>query len=121
MKKKHIEIRIEQCLSLRKLSECKRRKVGALLLDPVRNVILCDGYNGTARGGSDHCGDGRPCERERLNIESGTRMEIGFCIHAEQNVICNAAANGIKTSGAWLLVSTSPCINCAKLIHQCGV
>ena len=38
MKEKHIRVRIEQCLALAKASNCPRRKFGALLLDPTRNV-----------------------------------------------------------------------------------
>ena len=47
-------------------------------------------------------------------------MEIG-CHHAEMNVICNAAANGVATDGAWLIVTGEPCLLCAKLIHHAGI
>ena len=53
-------------------------------------------------------------------MESGTRVEIG-CHHAEMNVICNAAANGVPTRNAWLIVTGEPCIMCAKLIHHAGI
>ena len=119
MKDKHVRIRIEQCLALSKASNCPRRKFGALLLDPTRNVILMDGYNGGPRGGGKLCG-GDECLRDTENVESGTRMEIG-CHHAEMNVICNAAANGVPTRGAWLLVTGEPCIMCSKLIHHAGI
>ena len=56
MKDKHIRIRVEQCLALAKASNCPRRTFGALLLDPTRNVILMDGYNGAPRGGGRLCG-----------------------------------------------------------------
>ena len=119
MKAKHIAIRVEQCLALAKASNCPRRKFGALLLDPGRNVILMDGYNGGPRGGGDLCG-GSECLRDTMSITSGTRMEIG-CHHAEMNVICNAAANGVPTRGAWLIVNGEPCTMCAKLIHHSGI
>lgn len=119
MKEKHIQIRIEQCLVLAKASNCPRRKFGALLLDPTRNVILMDGYNGGPRGGGVLCG-GSSCLRDDLQVQSGTRMEIG-CHHAEMNVICNAAASGVACRGAWLLVTGEPCILCAKLIHHAGI
>jgi len=77
VKDKHIRIRVEQCLALAKASNCPRRKFGALLLDPERNVILMDGYNGGPRGGGELCG-GDVCLRDVLNVESGTRMESGF-------------------------------------------
>ena len=53
-------------------------------------------------------------------IESGTRMEIG-CHHAEMNLICNAAAAGVPTAGAWLIMTGEPCLLCAKLIHHAGI
>ncbi len=119
MKEKHIRIRIEQCLTLAKASNCVRRKFGALLVDPTRNVVLMDGYNGGPRGGGELCG-GDVCLRDAEHVASGTRMEIG-CHHAEMNVICNAAANGVPTRGAWLLVTGEPCLLCAKLIHHAGI
>jgi len=119
MKPKHLSIRVEQCLSLSKASNCPRRKFGALLLDPERNVVLMDGYNGGPRGGGDLCG-GDVCLRETMKVESGTRVEIG-CHHAEMNVICNAAASGVATRGAWLIVNGEPCPMCAKLIHHAGI
>lgn len=119
MKQKHIRIRIEQCLVLSQASNCPRRKFGALLLDPGRNVVLMDGYNGGPRGGGELCG-GDICLRDAHNVESGTRMEIG-CHHAEMNVICNCAASGVPTRGAWLVVTGEPCMMCAKLIHHAGI
>lgn len=119
MKSKHISIRVEQCLALAKASNCPRRKFGALLVDPNRNVILMDGYNGGPRGGGSLCG-GDECLRDTQNVTSGTRMEVG-CHHAEMNVVCNAAANGVPTRGAWLIVTGEPCILCAKLIHHAGI
>ena len=119
MKEKHIRIRIEQCLLLAEASNCPRRKFGALLLDPSRNVVLMDGYNGGPRGGGALCG-GEECLRDTQCVQSGTRMEVG-CHHAEMNVICNAAANGVSTRGAWLLVTGEPCTMCSKLIHHAAI
>jgi len=119
MKEKHIRIRIEQCLALANASNCPRRKFGALLVDPRRNVVLMDGYNGGPRGGGELCG-GDACLRDTLGVKSGTRMEIG-CHHAEMNVICNAAANGVATGGAWLIINGEPCVLCSKLIHHAGI
>jgi dCMP deaminase len=119
MKEKHVRIRVEQCLALANASNCPRRKFGALLLDPVRNVILMDGYNGGPRGGGELCG-GDACLRDTMGVKSGTRMEIG-CHHAEMNVVCNAAANGVACKDAWLIVTGEPCLLCAKLIHHAGI
>ncbi|MFO0685211.1 MAG: deaminase [Sandaracinus sp.] len=119
MKDKHVRIRIAQCLALAEASNCPRRKFGALLLDPDRNVILMDGYNGAPRGGGTLCG-GEVCLRDVQKVPSGTRIEIG-CHHAEMNVICNAAASGVACRGAWLIVTGEPCLMCSKLIHHAGI
>lgn len=119
MKDKHVRIRIEQCLTLAKASNCVRRTFGAMLVDPNRNVVLMDGYNGGPRNGGRLCG-GDVCLRDTQGVESGTRMEIG-CHHAETNVICNAAAGGVATHGAWMIVTGEPCMMCAKLIHHAGI
>jgi dCMP deaminase len=119
VKEKHVRIRIEQCLALAKASNCPRRKFGALLLDPERNVVLMDGYNGGPRGGGELCG-GESCLRDTMGVVSGTRMELG-CHHAEMNVICNCAAAGVATRGAWLVVTGEPCMICAKLLHHAGI
>ena len=60
------------------------------------------------------------CLRDSEEVKSGTRVEIG-CHHAEMNVICNAAANGVSTKGAWLIVTGEPCLMCAKLMHHSGI
>lgn len=58
--------RIEQCLTLSKMSPCVRRQFGAMIIDPDRNTILSDGYNGGPRKGSKLCAGTQAgyCERE---------------------------------------------------------
>ena len=119
MKPKHIDVRIAQCLALSQLSSCSRRKFGALLLDPERNQIIGEGYNGPPRKGGELCG-GDCCLRDTKKIPSGTQVEVG-CHHAEMNVICNAAAFGTPTRGSWMFVTGEPCMMCAKLIHHAGI
>lgn len=72
MKDKHLQIRIEQCLALAKASNCPRRKFGALLVDPERNVILMDGYNGGPRGAAGALCGGHFCERDGIKPEDLT-------------------------------------------------
>ena len=119
LKDKHIGIRISQCAMLASASPCPRARFGAMLIDPERNTVLADGYNGGPRGGSALCG-GSVCLRDEGQIPSGVSVEVG-CHHAEMNVICNAAANGTATRGAWLIVTGEPCFLCAKLIHHAGI
>jgi len=62
-------------------------KVGALAVKDKR--ILATGYNG-APAGLAHCLD-LGCMREKLGIPSGQRHELCRALHAEQNVIIQAA------------------------------
>ncbi len=93
-------------------STCRRRKVGAILVKDKR--ILATGYNG-APSGLPHCLD-IGCLREDNNIPSGQRHELCRGLHAEQNVIIQAARYGIPIQGAILYCTTRPCVICAKMI-----
>jgi len=119
MDKRHIHARLSQALALSQLSSCIRRKVAALILSPDTLSVICDGYNGPPRKGPKVCG-GDHCERERLQITSGTQNDIG-CYHAEQNAILNAARQGASTSGAIMICTTSPCLSCARAIYHAGI
>nr|MBP7088532.1 cytidine deaminase [Candidatus Omnitrophota bacterium] len=68
-------------------ASCLRRKVGAVLVKDKQ--ILATGYNGAPRG-IVHC-EVIGCLRQKLNIPSGERHEICRGLHAEQNVILQAA------------------------------
>jgi len=120
MKEKHLQARIKQCLTLAECSPCPRHKFGTIILEPERNVILVDGYNGTPRSSKNKLCGGDVCLRDVLQIPTGTRPEIG-CDHSEANAICNAAHSGTAIGKGILLVNGEPCLACAKLIHQCGI
>lgn len=118
MKEKHVDVRIEQCIALAKLSPCPRRQFGAMLIDPRTNSVIADGYNGTSRGATGPLCRGDTCERD--GVQSGTRLELG-CHHAESNALANAARRGSSTEGAWLIVSGEPCLMCAKQLYHAGI
>ena len=42
-------------------------------------------------------------------------------LHAEANAITKIARSSQNSDGATLYVTASPCIDCAKLIIQCGI
>lgn len=93
-------------------STCKRHKVGAIAVKDKK--ILTTGYNGAAAGLKDCLELG--CLRDERGIASGTRHEICRAIHAEQNVIIQAALHGINLEGATIYCTHSPCILCAKML-----
>src|SRR4030043_2334050 len=93
-------------------STCRRHHVGAVA---VKNKhILTTGYNGAPAGAQDCLELG--CLRDELNIPSGTRHEICRGIHAEPNVIIQAALHGVSLEGATIYCTHSPCILCAKML-----
>uniref|UniRef100_A0A7C4AI44 Cytidine deaminase n=1 Tax=Fundidesulfovibrio putealis TaxID=270496 RepID=A0A7C4AI44_9BACT len=98
-------------------STCLRRKVGAVAVKDKR--VLATGYNG-APAGTAHCLD-IGCLREQLGIPSGQRHELCRGLHAEQNVIIQAAVHGVSIAGAHLYCTTQPCIICTKMLINCGI
>lgn len=98
-------------------STCLRRKVGAIAVRDRH--ILATGYNG-APSGLAHCLETR-CLRKDMGIPSGQRHEICRGLHAEQNVIIQAAAQGISIAGASLFCTTHPCVVCSKMLINCGI
>ncbi|MDR2915308.1 MAG: dCMP deaminase family protein [Tannerella sp.] len=87
-------------------SYCKRRQVGALI---VKNqMIISDGYNGTPAGFENIC-------------EDENNKTKPYVLHAEANAITKVAASNNNSAGATIYVTSSPCIECAKLIIQAGI
>ena len=98
-------------------STCIRRHVGAVAVKD--NHILATGYNGAPKG-QIHCYE-NGCLREEMNVPSGERHELCRAVHAEQNLICQAALHGISLAGATLYCTNQPCSICAKLIVNAGI
>jgi len=87
-------------------SYCKRRKVGALLVKD--KMIISDGYNGTPSGFENIC-------------EDENNVTKPYVLHAEANAITKIAKSNNGSEGSTLYVTSSPCIECAKLIIQSGI
>ncbi|MDR2266585.1 MAG: cytidine/deoxycytidylate deaminase family protein [Christensenellaceae bacterium] len=94
------------------------RQVGAVIVKDKR--ILTTGYNG-APSGIMSCKQKKQCLRIQMNIESGTRHEICYAVHAEQNAIIQAARTGVSVAGACLYCTHQPCSICAKIIINSGI
>ena len=87
-------------------SYCERRKVGALLVKD--KMIISDGYNGTPSGFENIC-------------EDENNITKPYVLHAEANAITKVAKSNNSSDGATLYVTSSPCLECAKLIIQSGI
>lgn len=89
-----------------KLSHCKRRQVGALIIKD--GMIISDGYNGTPSGFENECED----EYQKTKW---------YVLHAEANALMKLAKSGNKSKDATLYLTMSPCKECSKLILQAGI
>ena len=94
------------------------RAIGAVIVRDKR--IMTTGYNG-APAGMKTCKERGYCLRRRMNIPSGTRAEVCYAIHAEQNAIIQAAKLGVCIEGATLYCTHQPCSVCAKMIVNAGI
>ena len=89
-----------------KLSHCKRKQVGAIIVKD--RMIISDGFYGTPTGFEN------PCENE----EDYTKW---YVLHAEANAILKVASSTQSCKEATLYITLSPCKECSKLIHQAGI
>jgi dCMP deaminase len=97
---------LKMALEWGKLSYCKRKQVGALIVKD--RMIISDGFNGTPSG-FDNC-----CE----DSSGTTKWEV---LHAEANAILKVASSTQSAKNATLYITLSPCTQCSKLIHQAGI
>ena len=93
-------------------STCRRHHMGAVAVKDKH--ILTTGYNGAPAGQKDCLELG--CLRDEMNIPSGERLEICRAIHAEQNVIIQAALHGVSLEGSTIYCTHTPCVLCAKML-----
>ena len=97
---------LKMALEWGKLSFCKRKQVGAIIVKD--RMIISDGYNGTPTGFENFCED----------EEGYTKW---YVLHAEANAILKVASSTQSCTGSTLYITLSPCQSCSKLIHQAGI
>jgi dCMP deaminase len=135
-----LQAHLDVAVRYSKLSKARRLQVGAIVVKD--NRIISIGYNGMPSGWDNNCEDKvfastegwmDPPEifakfpYEETSDEDGsvigryrlvTKPEV---LHAESNAIAKLARSNDSGEGADLFVTHSPCIECAKLIHQSGI
>lgn len=94
------------------------RKIGCVIVKNKR--VVTTGYNG-APAGVKTCMERGECMRKKMGVASGTRAELCYAIHAEQNAIIQAAKLGVSIDGATLYCTHQPCVICAKMIVNAGI
>jgi dCMP deaminase len=141
MKEKFIKAYMDTAYRFAELSPALRLHVGAIVVKDDR--IISIGYNGMPVGWDNECeykdymsGDAGgwlapeeiyerwPFEEYDPKVESHRRYRLvtkDEVLHAESNAIAKLAKSNDSGLGADLFVTHSPCIHCAKLIHQSGI
>ncbi|NLC31751.1 MAG: cytidine deaminase [Clostridiales bacterium] len=94
------------------------REIGAVIVRDKR--VMTTGYNG-APAGIRTCKERGECLRRKLNIPSGTRTEICYAIHAEQNAVIQAAKLGVSIDGGTCYCTHQPCSVCARILLNAGI
>jgi dCMP deaminase len=97
---------LEMALIWAQNSYCVRRQVGALIVKG--KMIISDGYNGTPAGFENIC-------------EDENNVTKPYVLHAEANAITKVAKSNNSSEDSTLYVTTSPCMECSKLIIQSGI
>ena len=141
MKEKFVKAYMDTAKRFAELSPARRLHVGAIVVKDDR--IISIGYNGMPVGWDNECeykdymgGDAGgwldleeiyerwPFEEYDPKVESHRRYRLvtkDEVLHAESNAIAKLAKSSDSGLGADLFVTHSPCIHCAKLIHQSGI
>ena len=101
--KKYDRAYMKMALEWAKLSHCKRKQVGALIVK--KRMIISDGFNGSPSGFENECED----------CDGNTKWHV---LHAEANAILKVASSTQSCKGSTLYITLSPCKECSKLVHQ---
>ena len=104
------------------------RAIGAVIVKDKR--IMTTGYNG-APAGLKTCKERGECLRRKLGIASGTRAEVCYAIHAEQNAIIHAPRERMIGATLYLVgkdavtgqyvENASACAMCKRMIINAGI
>lgn len=87
----------------------EQTKVGSVLISRKTGSVVSEGFNGFVRGAND------------LALPKCRPEKYEYIIHAETNLICNAARNGVTTDDCFVVQTLSPCVQCARYLYQCGI
>ncbi len=101
-------MKIAKVVSERSTCLPHRSQVGAVLVKD--NHIIASGYNGPPSG-FPHCDS---CYRD--DSKKGENLENCPAVHAEQNVIIQAALHGASPDGGTIYCTHFPCVTCLRMV-----
>lgn len=100
---------MEVAETVAKRSHDAETKVGSLLVNNITGAIIATGCNGFIRGADDS------------KLPNTRPDKYPYIIHSEQNLIANCARHGISMENTMLVCTMSPCLNCMRMLWQCGI
>lgn len=110
IKPKMIDFYMAVAKQAAQLSVAKRLQVGAVVIKD--DNIISYSWNGTPPGWDNNCEDVLP---------DGSLVTKKCVVHAEMNSIIKVAKSNESCKDAVLVVTHSPCDNCAKLLITAGI
>lgn len=135
MKKKFIEAYMKTAKTFAECSTATKLQVGAIVVKD--NRIISIGYNGTPSGWDNVCeykeyclsrdfngnyfpnvGKSYPFEDENGRYKLTTKPEV---MHAERNALDKLSRGNEGGEGAYMFITHSPCLECAKSIFGAGI
>ncbi len=99
-------------------STCDRGRSGAVAVKDKQ--ILTTGYVG-APVSMPHCDDVGHQIKKMVHEDGRVSEHCVRTVHAEQNLICQAAKNGVSLNGATVYCRMTPCRVCAMLLINSGI
>lgn len=127
---KHLNLYMRIAEEVSKMSSAVRLKVGSIIVK--NDNIIGFGWNGTPSGWDNNCEnieytyDERDTVNGNWNYDSDTKRWSRLktkpeVIHSESNAILKVAKSTESTNAATMFCTHAPCLECAKLIYQCGI
>ena len=106
MKDRYIQAYLEAAYTFGKLSYCKRRQVGAVVVK--NDTIISIGYNGSPEGSDNNC-------------EGEDGLTLPHIIHAEMNAIIKLTRGNESSVGSEMFITAAPCLPCATILSEIGI
>lgn len=104
--------------AISKRGTCDRGRSGSVAVKD--NQVLVTGYVGSPVG-FPHCDEAGHDLRKVLHEDGSVTWHCMRTVHAEQNLICQAAKRGVSIDGATVYTRMTPCRTCAMLLINSGV
>lgn len=109
---------LELADAVSKRGTCDRGLAGSVAVRDKQ--VLATGYVGSPAGML-HCDEVGHQIKKTVHEDGSETLHCVRTVHSEQNVICQAARNGISLLEATVYTRMTPCRTCAMLLINAGI